>query len=99
MPDDTALTPPYTVESLPYGGHLMPTRKLPGGGYGPILTADEIAMWEHVQKLTAERDALAAKVAELTVTLTEMQDAMYDNAPGVEVPAEEPKAKPARKGK
>lgn len=72
MSDATIPPLPYTVEDLPYGGHLMPTKR---GGDNHILTADEIAVWAHLTAVTAERDALAAKVAELTAAVAETEAA------------------------
>lgn len=63
-PTPPALPPlPYTVETLLYGNHPMPTKKLAAGGYGQVLTPDEIAVWAHLTALTAERDALKAEIA------------------------------------
>lgn len=62
---DQPTTPPYAVEDLPYGNHPMPTRRYPDGRYGGILSDDEVAVWQHLQAVTAERDALVAELLAL----------------------------------
>lgn len=73
---------PYTVEDLPMGPFLRPTRKYPNGKYGEILSEDEIKVWKVVQALREMVTALVADRAELVNT------AMTIIAPNFEAMAE-----------
>lgn len=44
---------PYTVRELQFGPHMRPTRLYANGHYGDILTDEEIAVYDVVQRLAA----------------------------------------------
>ena len=54
---------PYTVKVYRYGpgeGIERPTKEYPGPFPGPLLTPEEIAVWEYLKAVESERDKLLA---------------------------------------
>lgn len=52
---------PYAVQECEFaGGLIRPAKVYPTGCGGPVLTPDEIGVWQYVKALEAERDKLAA---------------------------------------